>query len=535
MATIMKPIILDETAQKIDATLQEIRRAILPDLSYATKVSEATSGNLASLTDDGNISDSGKKASDFADAGDLVNLSDEVGINLWDEEWEVGGLNTSNGTNSIGENDRIRAKNYIKVLPNTEYCVNTLTLSPNNGCQIWFYDENKVGISRISGAVANRYVFTPPPNTVYIRFNFYAQYGADYKNDICINRSNPAINGTYYPFRGLRKQISVLSNEALDIKMLGWTVPKDKLSVKNYIDDNRIFHQIVGRIDLGSLDWSYNGGVGVFISSAFALTGNLPAIDTNAYIYKYATQEGREWSAVSNKRFVLRDGLARLNYRSVAIKDNDYSNATAFKNAMNGVYLYYELAEEILIPMDGNEFSANLGDAWNSSTTYKVGDYCIYSNALYKCKVQNSNTVPTNTTYWTRVTVGEELGTINRDFSHHIVDMVSYYDTSKFVPLAARNRNTLLKQGHIAILCVAGSIVAGLASGSNLSNVISVNTLVNLLGVEPLDAFGVATTSGKHIVRLYKNDNGMGIFNNDSNALAASEYIYGELIFILPN
>lgn len=62
-------------------------------------------------------------------------------------------------------------------------------------------------------------------------------------------------------------------------------------------------------------------------------------------------------------------------------------------------------------------FSSDLGDAWNSSTTYKVGDYCIYSNALYKCKVQNSNTVPTNATYWTKVTVGGELGTINRDLS----------------------------------------------------------------------------------------------------------------------
>ncbi len=267
---ISKPIVLDETAQKIDATLQEIKRAILPNLTYATKVVGGTSGNLASLTDDGNISDSGKKASDFADAGDLVNLSDEVGINLWDEEWEAGYWSDSTGEKMPSSNWG-RCKNHIKVNPNTKYYF-YFDISSGSGSfgQFIFYDGNK-NILGVTGS----YTFTTPENAEYI--TFYMSINR-IQNKHCINIFNPAINGNYYPFRGLRKDIQQLS--------------------------------------------------------------------------------------------------------------------------------------------------ANLGDAWNSSTTYKVGDYCIYSNALYKCKTQNSNTVPTNATYWTRVKVADELGTINRDLAE--LDLGTY-------------------------------------------------------------------------------------------------------------
>lgn len=55
------------------------------------------------------------------------------------------------------------------------------------------------------------------------------------------------------------------------------------------------------------------------------------------------------------------------------------------------------------------QIKADLSDAWNSSKTYAVGEYCISDNGLWKCKVQHSNQKPSEGTYWTRVTVMGEL------------------------------------------------------------------------------------------------------------------------------
>ena len=54
-----------------------------------------------------------------------------------------------------------------------------------------------------------------------------------------------------------------------------------------------------------------------------------------------------------------------------------------------------------------------ISDAWNASTTYAVGQYCIYNNSLWKCLVQHSGQTPTEGTYWTKVTVANEITSVN--------------------------------------------------------------------------------------------------------------------------
>lgn len=54
-----------------------------------------------------------------------------------------------------------------------------------------------------------------------------------------------------------------------------------------------------------------------------------------------------------------------------------------------------------------------ISDAWNASTTYAVGQYCIYNNSLWKCLVQHSGQTPTEGTYWTNVTVANEITNVN--------------------------------------------------------------------------------------------------------------------------
>lgn len=50
-----------------------------------------------------------------------------------------------------------------------------------------------------------------------------------------------------------------------------------------------------------------------------------------------------------------------------------------------------------------------IGDSWTSSKTYTVGEYAISGDKLWKCKVQNTNTIPSEGTYWKCVSVTDVL------------------------------------------------------------------------------------------------------------------------------
>lgn len=72
-----------------------------------------------------------------------------------------------------------------------------------------------------------------------------------------------------------------------------------------------------------------------------------------------------------------------------------------------------------------------ISDAWNASTTYAVGKYCIYNNSLWKCLVQNKGQTPKTGTYWTKVSVANEITSVNNSFPRYNPDTDSldvYYD-----------------------------------------------------------------------------------------------------------
>ena len=54
-----------------------------------------------------------------------------------------------------------------------------------------------------------------------------------------------------------------------------------------------------------------------------------------------------------------------------------------------------------------------ISDEWNASITYAVGQYCIYNNSLWKCLVQHNGQTPTEGTYWTKVSVANEIASVN--------------------------------------------------------------------------------------------------------------------------
>lgn len=106
-----------------------------------------------------------------------------TGFNQWNEEWKNGHYSTTNG-NFAKETTRICSADHIRILPSTEY----FCTSP---AATWalFYTSKKEFITGSYMQINGR-KFTTPAAAHYLTFYVQPEYGATYKNDICINISH---------------------------------------------------------------------------------------------------------------------------------------------------------------------------------------------------------------------------------------------------------------------------------------------------------------------------------------------------------
>lgn len=118
-----------------------------------------------------------------------VNVENE---NLWDEKWEIGEINGTTGI-KVNTGEAIRSKNYIKVTPNQAYY---FYIGTTNYMNVYQYDSNKNYIGALTGK--RNEIITLSNKCYYILFATATSYGTVYNNNICINLSNPEINGNYF-------------------------------------------------------------------------------------------------------------------------------------------------------------------------------------------------------------------------------------------------------------------------------------------------------------------------------------------------
>lgn len=94
----------------------------------------------------------------------------------------------------------------------------------------------------------------------------------------------------------------------------------------------------IGAVDLGSLSWSAVNGVMKATISDSKANGEcicVPYTSTTATVVNAKTED----------KVVALDNISK-----VCVYDSAYTSASAFKTAMNGVYLYYELATPVELP-----------------------------------------------------------------------------------------------------------------------------------------------------------------------------------------
>ena len=138
--------------------------------------------------------------------------------NLWDEQWEVGFIETSTGNNATST-ARIRSKNYIPCESETVY---SFTVS-SDSVIVYCYDKDKnfLGIKYLNNRKA-----TTLANTCYMRFLLYTEYGTEYKNDVSVIKGETAL--PYEPYYdGLRSasvtEVESVGKNFLDLEALANT------------------------------------------------------------------------------------------------------------------------------------------------------------------------------------------------------------------------------------------------------------------------------------------------------------------------
>lgn len=153
----------------------------------------------------------------------------------------------------------------------------------------------------------------------------------------------------------VKAEFDKVDSNFTDLEMLGWSVPKE-CPIQNEVNENQ-FVQKVGRVDLGSLDW-----VSVDTNTSLYTTSikDIKTLSNNVFLLGYSvTSYDIETSKMTNKNIKM-SGLDKQDFY---IKNDSYADVDSFKKAMQGQYLYYELATPITLTIDGNEKAEQIDDS----------------------------------------------------------------------------------------------------------------------------------------------------------------------------
>lgn len=163
-----------------------------------------------------------------------INGLKSSGINQWDEEWELGLYDSSTGE-KFSNSSYVRSANAIKVSPNE-----VIYLKAPYQLAVFQYDVNGVYLG--TRQFAYNTTITIPSDCHYIRFFVNStSYGTTYNHDICINFSNPNINGNYYPYE----------QDTLDIDFEGNEWDYVDVEEKKRYEDSLV-------VNLEDYSWTYN-------------------------------------------------------------------------------------------------------------------------------------------------------------------------------------------------------------------------------------------------------------------------------------
>ena len=307
---------------------------------------------------------------DYATKTEVTEAIDSIEIGERDlipniaSNWQAGNWDEFSG-NYSNSNGRICTKVGLKVSPRETYSIK-IYLNGVTGKHLLFrtYGSDGSFIGSVVG-ITNR-IYTVPSNVYELRFVLY-------ENVTLYDLTNGAV----------RVNVEKVNNSIIDLSMLGWSVPED-CPIQNEVNGNQ-FIQKVGRVDLGSLNWKYD-----------TITGHerFRTVDTDTSYIK-PVQTNNALAKVYSNIYVVNSAngtYSHVNDKSVAIDpssiiwvyDTSYTDATTFKTAMQGQYLYYELANYNTITIDGNDITKVTRDSLRRAFAMVLQDTWLFHGTIYE-------------------------------------------------------------------------------------------------------------------------------------------------------
>lgn len=205
-------------------------------------------------------------------------------------------------------------------------------ISTEHSVMINYYDANKTRIDfwTLQANNSGQKTFTLNGNAKFFNFDGSGSDVSSYGSRLYFGTST-----TYHPYR--RNEYPIPQA----IKFLegyGWSAG----SVYNEVDfERKKFIKRVGRVDMGSLSWSYSTSGNTYFSTRINDKSTVNIHNLLCGIYEEVAKTG---SNLGNMEMAPNGGTDRT---AIYFRNDAYTDAPTFKSAMNGVYLYYELAEPV--------------------------------------------------------------------------------------------------------------------------------------------------------------------------------------------
>ncbi|MDB8737177.1 hypothetical protein [Ruminococcus bicirculans (ex Wegman et al. 2014)] len=151
----------------------------------------------------------------------------------------------------------------------------------------------------------------------------------------------------------------------------GWSAG----TARNYVDyENKRYVQCVSSVDLGTLAWSYRPEQQRFYAIADSITGKFSesfGIVPNIVVAKYDIVC---FNDITTKTDNMKASAVKTANDYITIRNTAYTDAAAFKQAMSGVILHYELANPIITDISDlipDDFLRNIEVEAGGSVTFK--------------------------------------------------------------------------------------------------------------------------------------------------------------------
>lgn len=252
--------------------------------------------------------------------------------NLFNGTLQIGGF-YAQGTIDNSYKKGIVSQDYVGVISNLSYSFDVGTYIDYLSYCVCEYDKNKSFIQRTfkDKSVSNEFILTS--TTKYIRLAVYdASENMTEMPDVqfCFHRTGTRTG--YSPY------IAPTKIELPDPLELGGAISAH--NTFEVVDDYYIFTRNVWRVDLGTLNYTYdssNNRFWAYVSDLKLFSDNvIPNVLCSDYVpiqYQYNP------NYTTGVMFVNSSGNARIYFRNTS-----YTDANSFKTAMLGVYIHYELA-----------------------------------------------------------------------------------------------------------------------------------------------------------------------------------------------